>query len=145
MLHFEGQQALSRPTELIGEKLRDLGFLVKCIPDAELLGVAENEVKFRVMPGFSFARGSLDISLQQIEKAPDKPIAYRCLNKGIGSTSEVEVTLTPEVDGEATRVRWAADVKNLTGLLKMVPPALIKAAAQKVIADVWNEVEKQLA
>ncbi len=145
MLRFEGEQAFSASPELVREKLSDLAFLTRCIPDAELLAVAEAEVKFRVLPGFSFARGALDVVLRQLEKSTDKPIVYNCISKAIGSSSEVEIALHPQSHPTAgTNVRWSAEIRTLTGLLKMVPPALIKAAAQKVIGDVWNEVHRQL-
>ena len=65
-------------------------------------------------------------------------------SKGIGTSSEVETTLTIVETEIGSRVRWAADVKRLGGLLKAVPSGLISGAAQKTIEDVWAGIGKRL-
>ena len=66
-------------------------------------------------------------------------------SKGIGSSSTVEATLVLAALGEtATRVHWVAEVKELGGLLKLVPSGLIRGAAQKVIADAWTAAEAKM-
>ena len=41
-------------------------------------------------------------------------------------------------------MHWIAEVKELGGLLKMVPQGLIRGAAQKVLDDAWTAVEAKL-
>ena len=38
-----------------------------------------------------------------------------------------------------------AEVTALGGLLKMVPPGLVRGAAEKVVNDAWNRVTEKLA
>jgi carbon monoxide dehydrogenase subunit G len=67
------------------------------------------------------------------------------LSKAIGASSDVEAVLTFAPAGAGTRVHWTADVKSLSGLLKLVPSGLIRGAAQSVIDDVWKQVDAKLA
>ena len=50
--------------------------------------------------------------------------------------------LAPE--GTGTRVHWKADIQQLGGLLKAAPQGLIRAAAEKVIHDVWTHIERKM-
>ena len=71
-------------------------------------------------------------------------LKFALLSKGIGSSSDVEVALTLAAADPGSVVKWSAEVKQLGGLLKMIPPGLIRGAAQKVTEDIWNEMEKHL-
>jgi carbon monoxide dehydrogenase subunit G len=80
-----------------------------------------------------------------VEAVPDASATYRLEARGIGSSSTVEVVLTFGPNGPGTLLHYAAQVAKLGGLLKMVPSGLISGAAQKVVADVLANVEKNLA
>lgn len=145
MLHFEDDKVFAKAPADLWVKLSDARFLVQCIPDVQTVTRAEPDSAAWVLrPGFSFVRGTLDMHLRLVETVPDQLVRVVVDSKGIGSHSTVEavVSLAAEVDG--TRLHWTADVTELGGLLKAVPQGLIKAAAQKVIADVWNAIEKNL-
>src|SRR5262245_40408324 len=127
MLRFEGDRDFAKqPAELFA-RLTDARFLVECIPDVETVKELEAERAEMVLrPGFAFVRGTLDVSLRIVEK--NDPSAARVLlsSRGIGSTSEVEAGLALAPPEGGTRVHWAAEVKSLGGLLKMVPSGLIR-------------------
>ncbi len=147
MVRFEGERELGlAPAEAWG-KLTDARFLVQCIPDVETVKDAQADRAALVLrPGFAFVRGTLEVTLQVVEAV--SPTSARVLlhSKGIGSTSDVEATLAlTEKEGGGTRVRWVAEVTALGGLLKMVPSGLIRGAAQKVVGDVWTNIEAKLA
>ena len=90
-------------------------------------------------------RGTLEVSLRVVEAVPHTSARLQVHSKGIGSTSDVEAQLTFAPRDSGTRVHWTVEIKSLGGLLKAVPQGLIKASAQKVIADAWAAVEAQLA
>jgi uncharacterized protein len=143
-MQFEGDQEFTLPPKDVFAKLSDARFLVECIPGRESVTRADQrEAVCTQRPGFAFVRGTLELTIQVVE-ATDSTIKYVQLGKGIGSSSNVEtvVTLTPTATG--THVHWRAEVKEMGGLLKMVPSGLIRGAAQKTIADVWREIEKRL-
>jgi uncharacterized protein len=144
-MQFEGDQEFTLPPKDVFAKLSDARFLVECIPGRESVTRADQrEAVCTQRPGFAFVRGTLELTIKVEEATPDSTIKYVQLGKGIGSSSNVEtlVTLTPTATG--THVHWQAEVKEMGGLLKMVPGGLIRGAAQKTIADVWREIEKRL-
>jgi carbon monoxide dehydrogenase subunit G len=145
MLHFEGTKDLPQPAAEVWGKLRDARFLVQCIPGVE--SVAESGTDRAVCtlrPGFSFVRGTLELTLTVAEVEPGKTARLLLHSKGIGTTSDVEAAYTVEPRDGDTHLSWTADIKELGGLLKAVPQGLIKAAAQKVIGDAWAAVEAKL-
>ena len=145
MMHFEGTKKLPVSLAAVWQKLSDARFLVRCIPDIEAVSESQAErAVCTIRPGFAFVRGSLELTLHIAEAVPESKIRLLVHTKGIGSTSDVEITLTLAQQDAGTRVEWMAAVASLGGLLKAMPQGLIKAAAQKVIADVWTRVETRL-
>lgn len=146
MLRFEGDRDFTSDQADVFAKLTDARFLVTCIPDVEsLVQVESNHATLVLRPGLSFMRGTLEVTLQVAEVTPPAAATVLLHSKGIGSSSAVEAVLTFRPREPGARVHWSAEVKELGGLLKMVPAGLIRGAAQKVINDVWTRVEAQLA
>ena len=144
-MHFDGEKQFALPPRDVFAKLSDARFLVECIPGRESTSHAdEHKAVCKQRPGFAFVRGTMEVTIKILEALPDSTIKYSLLSKGIGSSCDVEtvMTLTPKEAG--TMVQWKAEVKTLGGLLKAVPSGLIQGAAQKVIADVWLEIENRL-
>jgi carbon monoxide dehydrogenase subunit G len=146
MLRFEGDQDIPQAQAEVYARLTDPRFLVQCIPDVESISQAEADRASLVLrPGFAFVRGTLDVTLQVVEAVAPTSARLRVHSKGIGSSADVEAMLNLASQGSGTRVHWVAEVKELGGLLKMVPAGLIRGAAQKVIADAWAAVAARLA
>ena len=146
MLRFEGDRDFSRPPTDVFARLTDANFLVGCIPDVDrVTEVNADRAALVLRPGFAFVRGTLEVVLNIAEKTAPTSARILVVSKGIGSSSTVEATLSLAALGEtATRVHWVAEVKELGGLLKMVPGGLIRGAAQKVIADAWTAAEAKM-
>jgi carbon monoxide dehydrogenase subunit G len=146
MQPFEGERTFALPPDQLWPKLRDAAFLVQCLPDGTAhAGATRDHAAATVRPGFSFMRGSLDVSIDVLGGEEGKTIKYTQRSKGIGTTSEVETSLTLEPAESGTKVKWRSEVKSLGGLLKMVPAGLIRGAANRVIEDGWNGVAEKLA
>ena len=146
MQPFEGERIFSLPPDQLWPKLRDAAFLMQCIPDATPHdGGTRDQATATVHPGFSFMRGSLDVTIKVLGGQEPLSIQYSQKSKGIGTTSEVETNLTLTATEQGTKVQWRSEVKHLGGLLKMVPSGLIRGAAQKVIEDGWKGVAEKLA
>jgi carbon monoxide dehydrogenase subunit G len=145
MPYLEGDSDLLPPPAEVWNKLGDPGFLAQCIPGVEgEPQVTPKSLTCTLRPGFAFVRGTLELTLAVTERVPESFLQYLLTTKGIGSSSEVEanVTVTPQATG--TRLHWKVEIKSLGGLLKMVPPGLIQAGAQKVIADALAIVAAKL-
>lgn len=145
MIHFEGAESIPVAPAVVFGKLSDAGWLAKALPDAEVTEATPDRAAWKVRPKFAFMAGNLDTTAEVLGRADGQQVRYRVVSKGVGSNSTVDATITVEpADGGAT-VRWVADLVELGGLLKMVPRGLMQAAAQKVIADVWESVGPKLA
>jgi carbon monoxide dehydrogenase subunit G len=145
MVRFEGEKDFPQPAAELWAKLSDARFLVQCIPDVESVTEAEaDHARMVLRPGFSFVRGTLEATLHIVDAVASATARYTIANKGIGSSADVEATITLAPQETGTRVQWTAEIKALGGLLKMVPSGLIRGAAQKVVNDTWNAVETKL-
>jgi len=146
MLHFEGDTDFPQPPAAVFAKLSDARFLVQCIPGVEQVNTSEPAESICILrPGFSFVRGTLEITVQIVEATDASKIRALAHGKGIGSSNDVEAVLLLAPQDGGTRVHWTADVTNLGGLLKAIPQGLLRGAAQKVIADVWESIRVKLA
>jgi carbon monoxide dehydrogenase subunit G len=145
MVHFEGDKSFPQPPARVCGKLTDARFLAECVPGVEAITHAEPaRVSCTLRPGFAFVRGTLELSIEIVDVAPDTSARIVPNTKGIGTTSAVEASFTLGPEGAGTRMHWSADIKTLGGLLKAVPQGLIKAAADKVITDSLAAIEAKL-
>ena len=145
MMAFEGDRDFPQAPADVWAKLSDARFLVQCIPDSSPVGTPEpRRAQCTVRPGFSFVRGSLEVTLEVVEAIAAQSIRIAVSSKGIGTTADVETMLTFQPQQTGSRVHWKAEVTRLGGLLKAVPGGLIRGAAQKVIEDVWTSVAERL-
>jgi carbon monoxide dehydrogenase subunit G len=78
------------------------------------------------------------------DATPENRVRLLLHTKGIGSNTDVEAILNLAAQDIGTHVHWTVDLQNIGGLLKAVPQGLMKAAAQKVIADVWTAVDARM-
>lgn len=146
MLHFEGDKDFTLPPPELLAKLGDARFLAECIPGVEAVTKSEPGLVLCVVrPGFSFVRGTLEITLRVAEGVPGSSLRYSVHGKGIGSSNDVEAELRVVPQGGGSHAHWVADITQLGGLLKAIPQGLLKASAQKVIGDVWDQVQAKLA
>jgi uncharacterized protein len=146
MLRFEGDRDFTQPPAELWAKLTDPRFLVVCIPDVKTVKtVSADHAELVLQPGLAFVRGTLDVSLKVVDAVAPTSARMLIHGKGIGSSSDVEATLTFTPQGTGTHVKWAVEIKELGGLLKMVPAGLIRGAAEKVVRDAWDAVGAHLA
>jgi carbon monoxide dehydrogenase subunit G len=146
MVHLEGDKDFPQTPSALWAKLSNGQFLAECVPGMVSIKDASPESAVVVLrPGFSFVRGTLEVTLRRVEATPETALRYEILGKGIGSSSTVESTLTLAAQEAGTRVHWVADITNLGGLLKAIPQGLIQASAERVILDTWTAIEAKVA
>lgn len=147
MLHFEGDNDLPQSPAELWAKLSDVRFMVHCIPGLDTVKRQDaDEVVCTVKPaGLSFVSGSLELTARRVAAVENASAQVVITSKGIGSSSEVETGFTLAVREGGSRLHWTADIKKMGGLLKAVPQGLIRGAAQKIIADIWETVVAKLS
>ena len=145
MIHFDGTESFPTSLDIIATRLSDAGWLAQALPDAQVSRAESDHAAWKIRPKLAFISGTLDSQLEVVSRMETKSVRYRVVSKGVGSSSTIEATLTFRSVETGTTVEWAADITELTGLLKLVPPALLQATANKVIVDVWTSVRQKLA
>lgn len=144
MIRFEGVESFPVPPADVFAKLADAGWLARALPEAEVTETAPDRAAWKVRPKFAFMAGNLDTTADVLGRAADEQVRYRVVSTSVGARSAVDARLDFSPADGGTAVRWACDVTELGGLLKLVPRGLIQAAAQKVIADVWASIRRRL-
>ncbi|MCL6501759.1 MAG: SRPBCC family protein [Pirellulales bacterium] len=143
---LEGEEHFAAPVERVFALLTDLRVVADLIPDLESCEVdGQGMLRCVVRPGFSFLRGTLRLTIR-IEPVPEAGQAVMHVTaEGIGTGMEVRSTLVLERSAGGTRLKWRAEVDRVRGLLAAVSPALIQAAAAKVMANGWEQLRHRLA
>jgi|GEM_PF-5892235 len=143
MIELAGELAIARPMALSMGILSDTGKLAGVLPNIEQLhDVSAEHAAWKAHPTTKLFTSSIDVESSRVEYG-DSFVVYRTTAKGMGGT----VTLLTRLDTEATDanhclVRWTAKVEHVTGLLRMVPPSLMRSAGQAGIDDTWREVQR---
>lgn len=149
LIHLEGTEQFALANEPLWERLTDLPFVVRCMPDLDkVVSTEPQRIVFRVRPGFTFIRGTLEITLTLIDARRPDQARMKIVSKGVGSgvTLEASFVLTDATslaDGQ-TCLAWTADVLELQGLIKPVGKSLIAAAARQVIAAAFERLRTEL-
>jgi carbon monoxide dehydrogenase subunit G len=146
MLHLTGEEKIEQPPDVLWLSLARPEFLCQCFPGVDrVVRSDDRSAAIVVRPGFSFVRGTLDVSFEFTET--DAPRSARALIhvKGIGSSAELEMQFHTTLSDGGTLVAWTANTLQVGGLLKAVSQGLMQAAAQKVASDTWSEVRKRIA
>ena len=145
MIHFDGERSFPLPVADVATKLSDASFLVSCQANVtELISATADRAVWKLRPGFAFVRGTLEVTMDIVERIPNTSTKIKMFSKGIGASTTVISELKFEQIETGTRVRWVADITEITGLLRMVPKGLIQSAAGKVITETWSEIEAKL-
>jgi carbon monoxide dehydrogenase subunit G len=144
-VQIKGLEQLDKPPAIVWSSLSRPEFLCECFPGVDrLIRHDDRSAAVVVRPGFSFVRGTLEVSFEFTEADPLRSARVLIHVKGIGSSAELEslINLTPAEVG--TEVAWSVNATQIGGLLKAVSRGLIQAAAQKVAADTWTQIRKRL-
>src|SRR5947209_19441528 len=105
MLHFEGKRDFALAPVDLWAKLRDARFLVTCIPEATIQGAPERDKAVcTVRPAFAFVGGTLETTIEIVNAKEPTDLRFRIASKGVGTSSEVETTLTIAAAGSGSRV-----------------------------------------
>lgn len=135
---IQGEEKINATKEVITAVISDLNVFIKFIKDVkEIKELTPEKAHVIVATGLSFVKGDLDAT---IELTKGEQYVMNVFSKGIGSSSKVKITFTPE---EAL-IKWQLEVLELGGLLKLVPSSLLKGAAMKITNEVIAEFKNSM-
>lgn len=151
-IELSGDEWFPIPPGELFEKLTDFDYLVRCFPDvAQVVSVEPDRMVFKVKPGFSFIKGTIENVVEFTEKSPPVLAVLKVEGKGIGSSIAAETRIQLQdwlvtVEGGSlvpgSKVHWETKITQLGGLLKAVSKGLLEAAAEKTISVAWSKFRK---
>jgi len=145
-MKFAGEQQFECGPGELWARLTDMTFMSRMIPDVEKVERMDaSGFTCKVRPRFSFLTGSLELTFEIIERAAPERLKVRSTGKGIGSTVVVDDEIHLAAGGPGTTLRWTGTIISRDGLLKPISPALLQAAAQRVIDSFWQRFHAALA
>jgi len=122
-----------------------MALVSQVIPDVDRVERIEaSGFACRVKPRFSFLTGSLNLSFEIIESAPQERLKVRSRGKGIGAAVVVDAEIFLAMSGAGTELRWTGTIVEREGLLKPVSTGLIQGAAQRVIDSFWQRFREAM-
>lgn len=145
MIRFEGKQPVSQPPPITWNHLGNANFVVQCIPYVHQVTVpGTDEALIDVRPSFAFIQGHLDVQVKIAERLPNHLVKILLTSKGMIYSASVEIVVHIAEIAEGSELSWATEVKQVGGLLKLVPVGLIHAAAEKMIPLALNNLVQRL-
>ena len=145
MLQLKGEEKFDQRPESLWQSLAKPDFLCQCFPGVDrIVRSDERSAVVVVRPGFSFIRGTLEVSFEFAETDPPRSAHVRIQIKGIGSSAELKTRIELDAADGGTRVTWNADAVQIGGLLKAVSQGLMQGAAHKVASDTWAAIRQRL-
>jgi carbon monoxide dehydrogenase subunit G len=145
-MQLNGQEEFDRPPAELWPSLSNPRFLCECFPGVDhVVRADDRSAALVVRPGFSFVRGTLEVTFEFLETNPTTSARVDVQLKGIGSSGRFEARFELARTAAGSIVRWSVTIAQLGGLLKAVSQGLLQAAAAKVAADTWTEVRRRLA
>src|SRR5262245_21921482 len=110
MLQLKGEETIEHPPESLWQSLVKPEFLCQCFPGVDrVVRSDERSATVVVRPGFSFIRGTLDVSFEFAETDPPRSARVLIHIRGIGSSAELETRLQVAPADGGTRVTWIAN------------------------------------
>ena len=144
-MKFAGQETFSQPPGEIWEKVSDLQFMSRFIPDLDRLEEVDSDhLRCRVKPKFAFLTGSLQLQFTVLQRDQPNHLKISIVGKKIGAGLTLEVTLSLVTDPQ-TCLSWEAEIQQRTGLLKPIGNSLIQGAAENIIASLWTGFRQELS
>jgi len=144
-MNFTGSEQFECSQAALWARLTDLPFVASVIPDVDRVERTDaNGFACRVRPRLAFVTGSFDLAFELLERAPPERLKVRSHGKGIGSAVVVDADMQLVPIASGTELRWTGTIVSREGLLKPVSPALVQAAAQRVIESFWRRFRESL-
>lgn len=144
-IHLSGEEQFSQSREKLFDCLTDLTFMAKTVPGLEKIEHVEpKSLRCRVKPGFSFLAGSMKLAFEITDEKPPDEAIMRVKGKGIGSSVTIETAVKLVSENNETKLQWNSEVKELTGLSKIISRGLVEAAAKKINQETWSSFRRAL-
>ena len=142
----KGLEIFDRPRSDIWNALTDMEFMTGVIPHLQAIEeTTSSSLRCRVQPGLSFLSGSIKLHFSVTEVQTDRQLRVDVEGKqmGGGLTLAIDIALNQTPGG--TELKWRGDLLRREGLLRPIGEGLLRAAATRIIGQLWGKFHTALA
>lgn len=144
-MHFEGAYRVRADPEKVWSILIDPQRVVRYMPDVEVIELTQpdaDSVVGKVKAGVAFIKGTFTVDAKIVERDPPKRAKIRLRSQGMGSTIDVESSLSLSRVGEDTEVAWAADAV-IRGTIATIGARLLPGIVEKKTQEFFEALRTQ--
>jgi carbon monoxide dehydrogenase subunit G len=144
-MKIEGTKEFAASREVVWSVLDDPSKMAKTMPGVESFEVADDRhwsAKVKVPLGLGGLKMSMDF--EKIEERPPEYAALSCKGKGVGAMMSMTTEFTLSGEGDATSMKWVADVRiagPVGSMGQRVLQPLINQQVGNVLASLEAEVQ----
>ena len=142
-LHLDGSTSIDAERETVFNKLTDVKFIARTLPDAEDVNVVDSttlEAKLKVRVAVVTSTLKLRMSIADTEPTS----RAKLMAEASGSGSHLAITSTFELTGDRpTNLSWAADAE-ITGVMAGLGSSILKGFATKKVGEIFAGITKAL-
>jgi len=141
---FQGKYLLKTSNEKVWEFITDPARISKCLPELKSLEV-EGQDKFVavVRVGVGLIRTDFKIRIEIVGKTPVSNVQLKAVGAGSGSSVIIDTVIELKETPNGTELIYTSDAK-IGGMIASLAQRVIKDAAEKTIADIFECVKQQL-
>jgi uncharacterized protein len=141
---IEGTKEFAASREVVWSVLNDPSKMAKTMPGVESFEIADDRhwsAKVKVPLGLGGLKMSIDF-----EKLEERPLEYAALNakgKGVGAMMNMTTTFALTGDGDATSMKWEADVK-IAGPVGSMGQRVLQPLINQQVGNVLSALEAEV-
>ena len=144
-MKLEGTHKIPAPRARVWRALMDPAILQRAIPGCERLeALGENRYRATFRAGVGAVKGVFEGEIKLLDITPEEQYTLATRVKASMGFVDGKGIIRLEDAGDATAITFSGDVKT-GGMLAAVGDRLLGAAAQKQIAELFQNLEREAA
>jgi carbon monoxide dehydrogenase subunit G len=144
MIRFSGQIEFPYPRTAVCSRLTDATFLAGCAPGATIHSATVDAAAWTAPSPFRVVSSTIESTLTIHERRPES-LEFVLVNRIAGALLNVKIRFVFADSPAGVFVEWSAEILTRTGLLKIVPPMVLRSQIEAQLGDLWRGVETKLA
>ena len=142
-LHLGGSNTINASRQTVFQRLTDIAFLVKALPDSEEVRVIDGStLEARLKVRVAVVSSILKVRMTVSNKVPSDRATLQV--EGSGSGSALKITSNFTLTGDSpTRMDWTADAE-MSGVMAGLGSTLLKTFATKKVDEIFSGITKAI-
>ncbi|MHB8567013.1 MAG: SRPBCC domain-containing protein [Nitrososphaerales archaeon] len=142
--HIGGAVSIKAPLDKVYSSLTDPNFMAGTIPDVISSKIVDSDhFDAKIKVGISLVRGTVEMKFVILDKRENSHAKLVGDGNGAGSKMHIESAFDLSVEGDDTRLTWAADAV-LSGLISGIGSQILKGQSEKQVAQIFQNVRTKL-